>query len=75
MKVKCHAIPRRSNSAASVELALLNDAEELGLGLGGDLADLVEEDRPTIGQLEPARVPGDRPGEGSLFRAEQLALH
>jgi hypothetical protein len=43
---------------------LLQDAEELGLGLGRKLTDLVEENRPPIGQLEPARVPGDGPGEG-----------
>ena len=70
MKVKCHAIPRRSNSAASVELALLNDAEELGLGLGGELADLVEEDRPAVGLDEQARLVGACVGERSLLVAE-----
>ena len=64
----------RRRAADPVELALLQDAQQLGLGLGGELADLVEEDRAAVGQLEPAGAAGDRAGEGPLLVAEQLAL-
>ena len=40
--------------ADPLELALLEDAEDLGLGRQRQLADLVEEDRPAGGALEPA---------------------
>ena len=49
---------------------LLKDPQELGLGIGGELADLVEKDRPTVGQLEPASATSDRPGERSLLVAK-----
>ena len=64
----------RRRAADPLELALLEDAEQLGLGLRGQLADLVEEERAAVGQLEPAAAPGDRAGEGALLVAEQLAL-
>ena len=48
----------RRRAADPVELVLLQDAEQLGLGLERELADLVEEDRPAVGQLEPADVAG-----------------
>ena len=66
-------LPRR-RSADAVELVLLQDAEELGLAVGGELADLVEEDRPPVGELEPARVPGDRPCERALLVAGTASL-
>ena len=61
-------------AADALELALLEDAEELGLGLQGQLADLVEEEGAAVGQLEAADPPGDGAGEGALLVAEQLAL-
>ena len=61
-------------AADALELALLEDAEQLGLGLQGQLADLVEEERAAVGQLEAADAPGDGAGEGALLVAEELAL-
>ena len=63
-----------ARAADALELALLEHAEQLGLGFGGHLADLVEEERAAVGQLEPADPPGDGAGEGALLVAEQLAL-
>src|SRR5262249_58444172 len=54
--------------------ALLQHAEQLGLGVSGQVADLVEEDGAAVGQLEAAHAAADGPGEGALFVAEQLAL-
>ena len=62
-------------AANAVELVFLQDAEQLRLGLGGQLADLVEEDRPPIGELEPADPPGDGAGEGPLLMTEEFAFH
>src|SRR5262249_47601904 len=61
-------------AAEALELLLLQDAEQLGLQLRGDVADLVEEQRPLVGQLEAADLLGDGAGEGALLVAEQLAL-
>src|SRR5207247_6161459 len=57
------------------ELALLENAQQLHLRLERQLADLVEEDRATGGELEPADAPLDRAGEGALHVTEELALH
>ena len=46
--------------ADALELPLLEDAEDLGLGREGQLADLVEEDGAAGGALEPARASGGR---------------
>ena len=61
--------PTRSNSR------LLQRAQELDLHLDRDLADLVEEQRAAVGELEAARLGADRAGEGALLVAEQLGLH
>ena len=61
-------------AADALELALLQHAQQLDLQLRRQLADLVEEDRPAVGQLEPADAPGDRAGERALLVPEQLAL-
>src|SRR5512142_2523822 len=50
--------------ADALELPALEDAEQLGLGRGGQLADLVEEDRAPGGALEPAGAAAVGPGEG-----------
>ena len=41
-------------AAEPLELLLLQHAEQLGLQLQRDVADLVEEQRPLVGQLEAA---------------------
>ena len=65
---------QRRAAADALDLALLEDAEELGLGLQGEIADLVQEEAPAVGQLEAADPPGEGAGEGALLVAEQLAL-
>ena len=65
---------QRRAAADALDLALLEDAEELGLGLQGEIADLVEEEGPAVGQLEAADPPGEGAGEGAFLVAEQLAL-
>ena len=42
--------------ADPLELAGLERAEQLGLGLRAQVAHLVEEERAAVGQLEPARA-------------------
>src|SRR5664280_2243035 len=58
----------------SLELTLLQDAQELGLEVGWNFADLVEQDRSAVGQFKPAFALGKRAGEGALFMAEKLAF-
>ena len=61
-------------AADAAELALLEDAEELGLDAGRHLADLVEEERAAVGELEAARAAVAGAGEGAALVAEELAL-
>ncbi len=60
--------------AEAVELALLEDAEELALGGQGHLPDLVEEEGAAVSQLEFADPLGHGAGEGAALVAEELAL-
>ena len=55
-------------------LPLLEDAEQVDLGLGGHLADLVEEQRAALRHLEPAGLLAHRAAERPLLVAEHLAL-
>src|SRR5262249_54016635 len=61
-------------SADALEGPLLEDAEELGLALGGELADLVEEQGPAVGELEPPDLALGGAGERALLVTEELAL-
>src|SRR5713226_1987837 len=61
-------------AAETHELALLNDAEELGLRLGADGGDFVEENRALVGDFEEAFFGSDRAGEGAFDVAEKLGL-
>src|SRR5262249_4406840 len=70
-----HIDPDRSTTANAVEFALLQDAEQLRLGVRRQLADLIEEDRAAMRQLESAHAPGEGACKGTLLVAEQLALH
>ena len=53
------------------ELALLDHAQQLGLGLERDGADLVEEDGPAVGDFEVAFARGHGAGEGAFDVAEE----
>ena len=61
-------------AADAFELLLLQDAQQLRLHLGRYLADLVEQQRATIGQLESPDAPLLRSGEGAPLVPEQLTL-
>ena len=51
----------------------LDQLEELGLDVGRQLADLVQEQRAVVGQLDFADLAGGgRSGEGALLVAEKL---
>src|SRR5581483_1733890 len=56
------------------ELAVLEDAEELRLRSRAHLADLVEEERPLVRQLELAELLRVGVREGALLVSEELAL-
>ena len=60
--------------AQAAELALLKNAQELGLGGDGHFADLVEQQGAAGGQLEASGTPFGRAGEGAFFVAEELAF-
>ena len=53
---------------------LLEHPEELALRRRGKLPDLVQENRPAVGELELAEAARERAREGAAFVAEELAL-
>jgi hypothetical protein len=65
---------QHSGAAEPLELALLQDAQELGLGRQGHVAHLVEEQHAARRQLDLARLGELRAGEGAALIAEQLRL-
>ena len=69
-----HVHPDRLRASDPLELAFLEDAQELDLKLGTHLGHFIEEDGPPVGHLEAAFAGGGRAGEGPLFVAEQLTL-
>ena len=58
--------------AHALELALLQDAQERDLRLRGQLADLVQEDRPAVRELEPTDALLQRARERPALVPEQL---
>src|SRR5262249_38333715 len=58
----------------ALELALLQDAQQLHLELEAEAGNLVEEDRAAVSRLEAARLVVDGPREGALDVAEQFAF-
>jgi len=64
----------RLDAADALELVVLDHPQELHLHLPGQIADLVEEERPLVRELEAPGLAGDGPREGALLVAEQLAL-
>ena len=61
-------------AAEPLELALLQHAQQLDLRRQVDVADLVEEQRAALGQLEAALLARLGAGERALLVAEQLRL-
>src|SRR5438128_1953231 len=66
--------PDGLGAADALELVLLEDAQELRLQRLADVAYLVEEDRPMVGELELPRLLLVSSGERALLMAEKLAL-
>ena len=64
----------RLRAAQPLDLPLLEHAQQLDLDVERQIANLVEEDRRVIGELEAADLPRQRAGVGALLAAEQLAL-
>ena len=62
----------RFGAAHTLELALLQDAQQLHLRGEVDVANLVEEQRPAVGELEAAFLPRLGAGKRALLVAEQL---
>jgi hypothetical protein len=60
-------------SPKPAELAGLQGAQQLGLAGQGQFADLVQEQRAPVGELEQPHLVLDRAGEGAADVAEQLA--
>ena len=63
-----------AGAAEPLDLALLERAQQLGLEVDAQAADLVEEERAAVGQLELAELARVGAGEGALLVAEQLGL-
>src|SRR5262245_43726222 len=66
--------PDRGGGPHPHERLLLEDPQELRLRRRGHVPDLVEEERPPVGDLDPPLLARDRAGEGPLLVPEQLAL-
>ena len=67
-----HVHLERALAADAFEFALLQHAQQLGLERRRYLADLVEQQRAAVGELEASGPLADGAGEGALLVAEQL---
>src|SRR5208282_2639272 len=61
-------------AAHSCDFALLQYAQQVGLGLQADVADFVQENCPALGNFELAFLAELRAGEGALFMPEKFAF-
>ena len=61
-------------AAEPLELPILQQAKKLGLQRQAELADLVEKQRPLVGELDPAGFAGGGARKGALLVPEQLAF-
>ena len=69
-----HVDLQRLLGADALDLALLQHAQDLGLGAQAHVPHLVEEDRALVGELELADLLLGGAGERALLVAEELAL-
>src|SRR5208283_6232695 len=58
-----------------LELLLLQGTQQFRLQIHRNVADLVQKQSAVIRQLKPASLLDQRPGESTLFVAEELAFH
>ena len=70
-----HVDVDRARAAQPLDLAFLEHSEQLGLELERQLPDLVEQNRPAVGQLEASDLRRVRAGERAALASEELALH
>src|SRR5690606_22676352 len=63
-----------SSDLDAADLAFLQYPQQPGLGLQGQLADLVEEQGTAVGGFHQAGTARDRAGKGALFVPEQLGF-
>ena len=61
-------------AADTAVFVILQNPQQFGLEVEGDVADLIQKQRAAFGQLELAQAPVHGAGEGAFFMAEQLAL-
>src|SRR5688572_16052768 len=69
-----HVDRARAVAADAPKLAAIEDAQELGLRLGRELADLVEEEGPAIRLLEGSLAPTLGAGEGAALVTEEVRI-
>ena len=69
-----HVDPLRGLGAEALEVTGLERAKELGLRVCAEVADLVQEQRAQMSQLESAQAALGRAGEGAALVAEHLGL-
>src|SRR5262249_49197586 len=62
----------RPGATDTLEFALLQDPQEHDLGFGGQLTNLVEENRPAVRQLQAALSSREGPGKRALLVPEEL---
>ncbi len=63
-----------ARTSQAFELALLQDAQQFGLQLERNLADLVQEDGSAIGQLKAADALRDGAGESAALMSEEFTF-
>jgi hypothetical protein len=68
-----HVDTPRLGGSDRPDLAALEKAEEHDLGIEGEVAHLVEKDRPAVGDSEEAWLLGDRARERAALVPEELA--
>ena len=69
-----HVDLQRPRASQAFELVLLEDAQDLGLRARAHVADLVQEQRAALGELELADLLLDGAREGAALVAEERAL-
>lgn len=71
-----HAHRRRQRLAAPkpLELAVLDDTQDLFLDSEAGVSDLIEEQRAAVGEFKTSEPAFRRPGEGTGLHSEQLGL-
>src|SRR5579863_3171124 len=62
-----------ANAPYTLEFAFLDYAQKRGLDLGGQVADLIEEEGAAVGKFEMAILIGQGAGKGAFYMTEELA--